>query len=104
MEKIKQLEENIQRIKEEMVQLGAMRPGSLSVQQRKWGGDYLQLSYSHKGKGHTLYIRGEERTEVEEQIANYKRFRELIREWVDLAVELARLRTKANDTKSSRTK
>ena len=104
MKKIKQLEEDIQRIKEGMVQLGAMRPGSLSVQRRKWGGDYLQLSYSHKGKGHALYIRGEERTDVEEQIANYKRFRELIREWVDLAVELATFRAKANDTKSSRTK
>ena len=51
MKKIKQLEEDIQRIKEEMVQLGAMRPGSLSVQRRKWGGDYLQLSYSHIRQG-----------------------------------------------------
>ena len=65
MKKIEQLEEEIQRIKEEMLQLGAMRPGSLSVQRRKWGGDYLQLSYSHQGKGHTLYIREEERMEVE---------------------------------------
>ena len=36
---------------------------------------------------------------VREKVANYKRFRELINEWVDLAVELERAE-RAQDRKS----
>jgi hypothetical protein len=56
-----------------------MRPGSLSVQTRSWGGEYCQLSYTHQGKGRTEYVPMEKRNEVERQIANYRKFRELIK-------------------------
>ena len=100
MTKVKTLEEQIARIKDELLALGSMRPGSLTTQRRSWGGEYLQLSYSHKGKGYTVYVREEEKEAVAEEVANFKRFRELTKEWVDLAVKIAQL--KAQESKKNR--
>lgn len=91
MDKIHTITGQIERIKAELMALDDMRPGSLSVQSRSWGGQYWQLSYTHRGKGHTEYVREEKREEVQEQVANYKRFRELTKEWVDLAIERCKL-------------
>ena len=87
------LERRIEKIKRDLMQLGDMRPGSLTMQTRKWGGEYCQLSYTHRGKGHTQYVSKEKRKEVERQTANYKKFRKLTQEWVELAMELCRLKT-----------
>lgn len=87
------LERKIEKTKRALMELGDMRPGSLTVQTRKWGGQYCQLSYTHRGKGHTQYVSKEMRKEVERQTANYKKFRRLTQEWVGLAMELCRLKT-----------
>lgn len=76
------------------MELGEMRPGSLSAQERSWGGKYYQLSFSHNGKGRTQYVKDENADIVKSQISNYKRFRNLTKEWVDLALQLAILREK----------
>lgn len=89
----------IERIKRELAELGDMRPGSLSVQTRSWGGEYCQLSYTHQGKGRTEYVPMDRRKEVERQIANYRKFRELTKEWVDLGIQLCKLRTKQAEEK-----
>lgn len=95
------IERRIEKIKQELAKLGDMRPGSLSVQTRSWGGEYCQLSYTHKGRGRTEYVPEAKRKEVERQIANYRKFRELTKEWVELGIELCKL--KAQDgTKSKR--
>ena len=88
------LQRKIEKIKRDLMKLGDMRPGSLSVQTRSWGGEYRQLSYSHRGKGHTKYVPEKNRKTVERQIANYKKFRELTKEWVELGIELCKLKTK----------
>lgn len=75
-----------------------MRPGSHSVQTRSWGGEYCQLSYTHKGRGRTEYVPEAKRKEVERQIANYRKFRELTKEWVELGIELCKLKAQG-DTK-----
>lgn len=54
-----------------------MRLGSLFVQKRSWGGEYSQLSYTHRGKGRTEYVPEKKRAEVELRIANYRMLREL---------------------------
>ena len=95
MNKIHDIAQRIERIKSELAALRDMRPGSLSVQGRSWGGKYVQLSYTHRGKGHTEYVRGEKRDEVERQVKTYRRFRELTKEWVDLAIELCKLKQEA---------
>ena len=92
MDKIQAIAKEIKRIKAELMALDDMRPGSLSVQRRSWGGQYWQLSYTHRGKGHTEYVREARREEVQRQIANYRRFRELTKEWVDLAIEQCKLK------------
>ena len=82
----------IAKIKKALLELGHMHPGSLSQQKRSRGNTYHQLSYSHRGKGHTKYVRPEDVPEVTQEIENYRRFRELTGKWVELAVELAKLR------------
>ena len=94
MHKIKTIQRRIKAIKEELMSLDEMRPGSLTVQTRSWGGEYHQLSFSHNGKGRTQYVKEENVETVKRQIANYKRFRELTKEWVDLALQAAILREK----------
>jgi hypothetical protein len=94
MSKINTIERRIKAVKEELMNLDEMRPGSLTVQKRSWGGEYHQLSFSHKGKGRTQYVKEENVETVKKQIANYKRFRELTKEWVDLALQVAILKEK----------
>jgi len=92
--KIAAIERKVAKIKRELAALGDMRPGSLSVQTRKWGGEYCQLSYTHRGKGHTEYVPQARRKRVERQIANHRKFRAWMQEWVDLEIELCKLKLK----------
>ena len=94
MKKELALERKIEKIKRGLAELGDMRPGSLTTQTRKWGGEYGQLSYTHQGKGHTEYVPEKKRKEVKQQIANYKKFRKLTQEWIELGIELCKLKTK----------
>lgn len=75
MDRIKEIERRIEKIKQDLAKIGDMRPGSLSVQRRSWGGQYFQLSYTHQGKGHTQYVPPEHRKVVDRQLANYRKFR-----------------------------
>ena len=93
MDGIRTIERRIEKIKRSLAKIGEMRPGSLSIQSRSWGGEYCQLSYTHRGKGHTEYVRKNQRKAVERQTANYCKFRELTQEWVDLAIELCKLKS-----------
>ena len=97
MDKVKEIERRIEKIKQALAALGDLRPGSLSVQTRSWGGQYRQLSYTHLGKGHTKYIPQERTKEVKRQLANYRQFRDLTQEWVTLAIELCKLKTTQTD-------
>jgi hypothetical protein len=97
MERIQQIERRLAKIKQALADLGDMRPGSLSTQTRSWGGQYCQLSYTHLGKGHTQYIPKQRVKEVKRQIDNYRKFRELTQEWVNLAIELCKLKTTQTD-------
>jgi len=82
-----------------------MHPGSLSEQFNVCGnptcrckdpkdpqrhGPYHQLSYTWRGKSSTRFVRQESVAKMREKIANYKRLQELVKEWVDLSMELER--------------
>ena len=97
MDKAAQTERRIEKIKKALVDLGDMRPGSLSTQTRSWGGQYGQLSYTHLGKGHTEYVPPERVKDVKRQIDNYRKFKDLTQEWVTLAIELCKLNTTQKD-------
>ena len=106
-EKLKQLENEIRRIKKELSGLGPMRPGTLSLQYKvpaEKKGPYYQLSYTHKMKSRTQYVRPEWVDEIQEQIKVYKRFKKLIEEWIDLSIEYSQTRIKqAKETERGRT-
>jgi hypothetical protein len=97
MDQARQIERRIATIKQALADLGDMRPGSLSVQTRSWGGQYHQLSYTHLGKGRTEYIPQERLKDVKRQIADYRKFRDLTQEWVNLALELCKLKASRDE-------
>lgn len=90
------IQNRIQDIKKKLMEVGMMRPGSLTKQsQRRSTTDkvfeYWQLSYTHKMKSRTDYVRQEMVKETQAQVKEFKRFKNLIDEWIDLAIEHAKL-------------
>lgn len=98
----KQIQRQIEELKKHLVELGPMHPGSLGEQYNVCGtpgcqckdpkkprkhGPYYQLSYTWRGKSSTRFVRPEGLAEMRRKVENYKRFRELVNQWVDLAVE-----------------
>jgi len=97
MDQQKRIERRIAKIKQALADLGDMRPGSLSAQTRSWGGQYGQLSYTHRGKGHTEYVPQERVKTVKAQLENYHIFKNLTQEWVTLAIELCKLKSEQTE-------
>jgi hypothetical protein len=98
------LQQRIRAIQHELARLGPMRPGCLSLQYRKpkeKSGAYYQLSYTYQMKSKTEYVPAELVPQIEQELAHYKRYRELTAEWVDLSITLSRL--KMSHWKQSRT-
>ncbi len=92
--KLKQIEKQIRRIKQELQEMGEMRPGSLTRQYRVLKdriGSYYQISYTHKMKSHTEYVRPGFVKQLRAQIATYKRFKRLVEKWIQLAIKHSKL-------------
>jgi hypothetical protein len=96
------IQHQIEHLQKQLTELGPMHPGSLGEQYNVCGkaacrckdpkkpqkhGPYYQLSYTWRGKSTTRFVRPEHVAEMQQKVANYKRFRELVNEWVDLEVE-----------------
>lgn len=100
------IEERIQAIKLEILALGDLRPGTLSMQYNICGnpscrckatppikhGPYSQVSFSWRGKSTTQFVRDTDVAEVRHQLDNYHQLRTLVDEWIGLALELSRIR------------
>jgi hypothetical protein len=114
---IQQLEQRIQQIKAELAALGEMRPGSLSKQYNVCGkpncrckdpqnpqrhGPYYQLSWVHRGKSTTQFIRRPFLPQIRAQIATYNKFRKLTDEWINLALRLAQAKLQAARQRQSK--
>ena len=87
--KLHQTEKQIEKIKKELQTIGEMRPGSLTCQYRNPKdriGAYYQLSYTHKMKSRTDYVRPQFVARIRKQVATYKRFRKLVERWIELAI------------------
>jgi len=106
---LKQIEKQILKIKKELVELGELRPGSLSRQYNVCGnpnckckdktnpqrhGPYYQISYVRRGKSSSSFVRKEFVSEVKEQLSNYKRLRELVDQWIDLGMQYSEKKMK----------
>lgn len=93
-ERIREIDEEIGRIKGCLEQIGPMRPGTLTRQYKDpaaRNGGYWQVSYSHRGRSRTNYVRKECIEGVRSEIEQYKMFRESIDRWVALSVERSNL-------------
>jgi hypothetical protein len=105
-DKLKMLEKQITAIKEELLAVGPMRPGSLSRQFNVCGnpkcrckdpenpkkhGPYYQLSYVHRGKHTTQFIKEKQVALVQDHINNYRKFKKLTQNWLSLALKHANL-------------
>jgi hypothetical protein len=94
----KTMEAEIDRIKQQIFELGNMRPGSLTRQMRKSKekyGAYWQLSYTYRGKGKTEYIRDAFAGQVKTETTNFKRYRKLTDRLIELSIKLSRLKMDA---------
>jgi hypothetical protein len=104
---IQQIEDRIQQIKAQLAASGDMRPGSLSKQYNVCGksgcrckdpenpqrhGPYYQLSWVHSGKSTTQFVRRPFLPLVKAELATYKTFRRLTDEWVELALQAAKMK------------
>ena len=50
------------------------------------------ISYTHKGKSRSEYVRPENLPAVRREIDTYKKFRRLVEEIIDLSLDASRLR------------
>ena len=116
--KIRALERRIQRVKQKLVDLGELHPGSLSKQYNVCGnptcrckatppqkhGPYYQLSWTRQRKSTTRLVHRGQLTTVRKSLRNYKTMRELVDQWIDAAIELCDLELKRSrdDSKASK--
>ena len=102
--RIGQIEQRIDRIKRELVEIGPMRPGSLTRQykdpQDKTGA-YWQISYTRQMKSRTEYVRREWVKELRSQIKTHKRFKRLVDQWIELSIEQSKLAMRMAEKKTT---
>ena len=80
-----------------MAKLGAMRPGTLTVQYRNPAErktPFNQLSYTHKGRSRSEYVRPENLSAVRREVETFRKFRLLVEEGTKLSLGASRLRHK----------
>ena len=99
---ISSIEKQIARIQRALAALGPMRPGTLNRQYKdpaKKQGGYWQISYTHKMRSRSEYVRAEHLRAVRTELANFRKFRRLAERWVDLSLEVSRLKRKTPQPK-----
>ena len=92
-----QKEKKIRALLARVAKLGAMRPGTLTVQYRnpvEKKTPFHQLSYTHKGRSRSEYVRPENLAAVKREVETYKKFKTIIETVTELALDASRLRHK----------
>lgn len=99
------LQQEIDKVKQALTELGPMHPGSVSMQHQVCGrtgcrcmdanhprrhGPYHKLAYVHRGKPVCRFVRIDCADEIKRRVAVYKRFRKLMDRWIHLSVEQAK--------------
>ena len=88
------IEREIAMIKAQLREIGVVRPGSLTRQYKDpthHTGAYYQISYTHRMKSKTAYVRAHFVKEVRQQIRDYKKLKKLMARWVMLGIEYSQL-------------
>lgn len=103
--RVRRIERRIGRIKQALQKIGPMRPGSLTRQYKnpkEKSSPYWQISYTRNMKSRSDYVRQGCVADIRKQIAAYKRFKRLTDEWIDLSIELSKLKMKLDKKKGSK--
>jgi len=101
-----QLEAKIDQLKQDLLTLGDLRPGTLSEQYNVCGkarcackadpprkhGPYYQVSFTWQGRSRTQFVRREHVATVRQQLRTYERLRKLVEAWIAAGLELSPLR------------
>ena len=93
--KLTAIKKEIRQIKQQLMCIGEMRPGSLSRQNVSQYGKkypYYQISYTYNMKSRTDYIKNAFVDDLKQETNNYKRFKKLVKRWVDLAMRHSKLK------------
>lgn len=89
------LEIKIEGIKQELSALGPMRPGSITKQYRlpkERKRPFYQISYTHRMRSRSEYVKSENLLALRKETANFKRFKTLVGLWISLALKISQLR------------
>ena len=89
------VEKTIRLLKQRLVEIGDMRPGTLSVQYRNPAErkiPFNQISYTYRGKSRSEYVRTENLKAVRREIEAYKRFKWILNRLIDLSIRASRIR------------
>jgi len=92
---LKRIENRIEKLRGRLAKIGDMRPGTLSVQYRnptEKKNPFHQISYTHKGKSHSEYVRTENVQTISREIEAYKRFRAITQQLIELSIQASRIR------------
>ncbi len=93
--KLLHIEKQIAYIKQQLMEIGEMRTGSLTKQYKnpkdKKGGFY-QLSYTQKNKSKTEYVRPYHVDVLKQQIKSYKKCKKLVERWIELSIVYSKLK------------
>lgn len=113
---IQQIDQKIQAIKNQLLALGPMHPGSISQQYHVCGqpgcrckaathphrhGPYSKLCYVYHGKPICRFVRPPWLDDLRAQLEVYKTFRSLTDEWVALSIQRAQLAFFASPLKTT---
>ncbi len=106
---VERLQQQIEQIKRQLLALGPLHPGSLSRQYNVCGkigcrckrrphprrhGPYYKVSYVFRNQFTSRFVPRLEVPAVRTELANYKRLKKLIDQWVGAAVRLAKEKRK----------
>jgi hypothetical protein len=94
---LERLEKKITGIKHALLALGPMRPGSISRQYRlprEKKRPFYQISYTHRMRSRSEYVRPENLPVLRKEMVNFKCFRKLVGLWINLALKSSQLRVR----------
>jgi len=111
------IDKKILRLKNQLLKLGPLHPGSLSRQYQVCGkpgckcvdpqkprphGPYSKLTYVYHGKFSCRFVRASSLKEVAALVAAFKTFRQLTDDWIALGIQRAELGPLERRTKKSK--
>jgi hypothetical protein len=113
---VQDIDEKILQIKNQILRLAPLHPGSISRQYQVCGklgckcmdsqkprphGPYSKLTYVYHGKFTCRFVRAGSLKEVKALVAAFKTFRQLTDDWIALAIQRAQLGPLERSTKKS---